>query len=156
MGSLPILLGYLAIKACAYAGWCYVGLRAFRPEGKPRLAAVLGLGILRLLLGLVFGIGIFFASAFAYAGLSEGSGAALSATATAVLTYLATYVPVRWIEWALIELILTPAARSPGGFLLGSSSRSRLWRLGAISVSCLADVPMILALGGLPLGRFMC
>ena len=72
-----------------------------------------------------------------------------------MLAYLAVYVPVRWFEWALIELFLSSAARTLGGFVL-SSGRTRPWRIGGILVSCLADVPVMLALGGLPMGRFMC
>ena len=33
----------------------------------------------------------------------------------------------------------------------------RLWRLGGIAISCLADIPLIASLGGVvPVGRFLC
>jgi hypothetical protein len=40
--------------------------------------------------------------------------------------------------------------------LLGGSASARGWRGGGVLVSCGADVPIILLLEGLPLGRFMC
>jgi len=152
--SLLILIAYVLVKALAYAGWCWIGVRAFAPGSRsPRLRALL-LGVVRLLLGLGFGVGIFFASVALFSGLHEIH--ALDPTVSAVLTYGAIYVPVRWIEWALIEALLNAPSRSPAGFLLGPSGRARGWRLGGIAVSCLADVPLFLAVGGLPIGRFMC
>jgi hypothetical protein len=72
------------------------------------------------------------------------------------IAYLAVYVPVRWIEWGLIALIVTPDARHFGAFWLGANRRDRLWRLCGIAASCCADVPVLVAVGGLPVGRFMC
>jgi hypothetical protein len=72
------------------------------------------------------------------------------------IAYLAVYVPIRWLEWSVIAFFLTPGARTFGGFLLGSTARDRGWRLGGIALSCAADIPVILSVGGLPLGRFMC
>ena len=155
LDSPPFLLAYLALKAAAYAGWCALGLRLLRPGVSRRALAALALGLLRLVIGLSFAVGIFLASTLLVAGLHEAAGEPLSPSATVVLTYLAVYVPVRWVEWALIELVLTSEARTLRGFLL-SSRRARPWRLGGILVSCLADVPVMLALGGLPMGRFMC
>jgi hypothetical protein len=67
------------------------------------------------------------------------------------------YVPVRWVEWGIIEaLLLSPAARGARGFLLGGGGAARRWRLGGAALSCLADVPLMLASGGLPVGRLMC
>jgi hypothetical protein len=70
--------------------------------------------------------------------------------------YISVYVPVRWVEWAVISLFVFKSSRSFAGFLFGGDSTDRLWRLGGIAISCIADIPMILFLGGLPLGRFLC
>jgi hypothetical protein len=155
LDSFRFLLLYLALKALAYTGWCAVGLGVLRPSVRRRTLAAVGLGVLRLAIGLLFATGIFLASTLLVASLNEATGRVLSPSATVVLAYLAVYVPVRWIEWALIEALLTDDARTPGGFFL-SSARARPWRLGGILVSCLADVPVMLVLGGLPMGRFMC
>jgi hypothetical protein len=76
------------------------------------------------------------------------------------LTYFAIYIPVRWIEWAIVAFALTAPPRPRDNFLLGSGRSSRLWRLGGIVVSHLADIPLILMAGGvtgiLPVGRFLC
>jgi len=65
------------------------------------------------------------------------------------------YVPVRWIEWGIMSLFLV----SPGGsrFFLGQGRADRFWRIGGIGISCLADIPLIISLGGvIPTGRFLC
>jgi len=155
MDASPLILGaYLLGKALAYVGWCRLGLRWLAPEARRPGLRALGLGLLRMAMGALFGVGIFLASAAVYSAL--GAGIQATRGSSMVLTYLSTYVPVRWIEWGLIELLLHRRARSPGGFLLGGGARARGWRLGGIALSCLADVPMILSIGGLPLGRFMC
>jgi len=46
--------------------------------------------------------------------------------------------------------------RTAHSFLVGDTATSRLWRLGGIVISCLADIPMIISVGGLPLGRLVC
>jgi len=145
---------YFLIKGAAYCGWCGLGVRRFRPERTAWIGPALGLGLLRLLMGLGFGVLIFFAGLYLYAGLGETG--ALGVTTAMTLTYLAVYVPVRWIEWGIIEALLAPPARTLSGFLLGSSGTGRSWRLGGIAISCLADLPLILSAGGLPVGRFMC
>jgi hypothetical protein len=73
-----------------------------------------------------------------------------------VVTYLSVHVPVRWFEWAVFDLVIDSLARSVQGFLFGHTSRNRAWRLGGIAISCLADIPVISDVGGLPIGRFMC
>jgi hypothetical protein len=66
-------------------------------------------------------------------------------------------VPVRWVEWGIFEVALQPSARAWDVFTLSADPRVRRWRLGGIVISCLADVPVMIALGGvLPVGRFLC
>ena len=149
-----ILALYLALKGAAYVWWCARGVRRFRPERAGSRALALGLGGARLALGAVFGVAIFLLGALVYERLSES--AALDATAVTVLTYLAVYVPVRWIEWAIIEAALMPRSRGLAGFVLGPDAGARVWRLGGALISCLADMPLMFAVGGLPVGRFMC
>jgi hypothetical protein len=151
MGDVPLAL-YLTLKVAAYVLWCFLGAWVvFRGASTPGRAAVHGfvLGTLRLGLGLSLGIVIWFASTMAYASVGD-------VPARTSIAYLSVYVPIRWLEWAVIAFFLTPGARTFRGFVLGSSPRDRLWRLGGIALSCAADIPMILAVGGLPLGRFMC
>jgi hypothetical protein len=151
--SLPILALYVALKAAAYCFWCVRGVRLFRPERAAPVGLGVALGGLRLVLGLGFGLGIFLAGAAVFAGLATVTW--LERGVAMVLTYLAVYVPVRWLEWAIIETILV-RGRGLGAFLLSSSGRGVRWRLVGIAISCLADVPLMLAAGGVPVGRFMC
>jgi hypothetical protein len=152
--SVLIAVAYLVFKSAAYCAWCWVGVRAFRPERTSRLGLAIALGLFRLLLGLGFGVGIFLAGGMLFESLASreslGSGAAM------VLTYLAVYVPVRWIEWGILEAILFQGGRDFTTFLGGSGARGVRWRLGGIAISCLADVPWMLAVGGIPVGRFLC
>ena len=150
--SLWIAGAYALIKVLAYSAWCALGIRWLAPTRK-RIEALL-FGSVRFLFGLGFGIGIYLAAQVLFAGLNEYGIA--SVRLASVLVYAAVYVPVRWIEWGLIELMLARPRPGLGGFLAGASARARGWRLGGIAISCLADVPIMLAVGGLPLGRFMC
>jgi hypothetical protein len=54
------------------------------------------------------------------------------------------------------RVVIDPRARTVRGFLLGETAWNRVWRLGGIVISCLADIPVIVDTGGLPVGRFMC
>jgi hypothetical protein len=144
---------YLLIKLIAYCVWCYIGLRLFRPEQTQFIAGALRFGLIRLLMGLFFGVVIFFA-AFTWANVL-GRGMSQD-----VITYFGAYVPVRWIEWTIMAILLNPSVRRTPNALhwfIGNEKRDRLWRIGGIAISCVADIPFVVALGGVvPTGRFLC
>jgi hypothetical protein len=139
---------YIGVKLAAYSLWCFLGLAKLRSGSDGSAARALMLGFVRLLLGLFFGVVIWFASSVLLSKLGYG-------LPQNVLTYLLVYVPVRWLEWSIITVILKPGSVSQ--FFLGSAKPDRLWRLGGIGISCLADIPLIISLGGvIPTGRFLC
>lgn len=141
---------YFGLKFFAYTGWCYLGLHTFRADLQPRLARSLAYGFLRLFLGLFFGVLIFLASMSLISAI--GSGMPQN-----VITYLLVYVPVRWVEWSIISILIVPGSFSLLDWAVGSESKDRLWRLGGIVISCMADIPLIVSLGGVvPVGRFLC
>jgi hypothetical protein len=143
-------LVYFGIKFVAYSLWCLLGLRLYQPSRASRITMAIGLGALRSFLGLGFGLVIWLVGSMVYGALSH-------LPAPSVLTYLLVYVPVRWLEWSIMLVIVCPSCRSAGGFFLGLAKADRLWRVGGIVLSCLSDIPMIVSLGGiLPVGRFMC
>ncbi|SRR6266487_293361 len=143
-------IAYIALKYLAYAAWCFVGLSLLSAISSVRLSRALGFGLLRLLLGFMFGLIIYLVGSIVYSAL-------IDAPATGLLTYLAVYVPVRWVEWSILGILIAPSARTFGAFWTGSNDRDRLWRLGGVLISCVADIPMIIAFGGiLPVGRFLC
>lgn len=136
---------YFATKLAAYVLWLFVGLRLLRPVEASFLRA-LALGTLRLLMGFGFGLVIWLGGSLVYEKVGSS-----------VVAYLSVYVPVRWIEWGIFEVALDRQSRSLKGFLLSSSTRGVGWRVGGIVISCLADIPVIVSLGGnLAVGRFMC
>jgi len=141
---------YFGLKFLAYTGWCYFGLYKFRPGLQRRIGRSLAYGFLRLFLGLFFGVLIFLVSAALISALGSG----LSQN---VVTYLLVYVPVRWIEWAIMSVLIVPNSFSFLEWAVGTDSKDRLWRLGGIAISCLADIPLIASLGCvIPVGRFLC
>jgi hypothetical protein len=74
-----------------------------------------------------------------------------------ILTYVLVYVPVRWIEWSIMAALIVPGSFPFVRRISGTSPRDRNWRLGGIAISCLADIPLIVSLGGvIPTGRFLC
>jgi len=139
----PLL--YALIKAVAYIAWCGQGARLHGHTDRIVLRAFL-YGFLRLAMGAFLGLFLIF-------WLVNVLSTALP---NHVLLYLAVYVPVRWLEWSLMAVIMDLEHRTLRNFLVGNTSNSRLWRLGGIAISCVADIPMIISIGGLPLGRFMC
>jgi len=149
MGALDSPL-YFVIKLLAYCIWCFIGLRLFQPGAKLMPARAIGWGLLRLFMGFFFGILIYFVSS----ALITHIGAGLPENA---ITYLAVYVPVRWIEWSIMSAILNRDSKANSPWFFGWNGRDRYWRLGGIAISCLADIPLIYSLGGIiPTGRFMC
>jgi hypothetical protein len=141
---------YILIKLAAYSLWCYLGLRLFRPKQVEIVWGALTFGMVRLMLGIFFGLIIFFLAEM----WSHLLGTGLPQN---VLTYLGAYVPVRWIEWTIMALLLNSELRHKPGWFAGIETRDRLWRLGGIVISCMADIPFIQSFGGLiPTGRFLC
>jgi|SRR5690348_10991271 hypothetical protein len=141
---------YFGVKFVAYALWCLFGLRLFQPSQRSPVAMAIGLGALRSVMGLGFGLGIWLIGSLVYSALSH-------LPAPSILTYMLVYIPVRWLEWSIMLVIVCLPSRSVSGFFVGLAKGDRLWRVGGILLSCLSDIPMIISLGGiLPVGRFMC
>ena len=141
---------YFGVKFAAYSFWCYIALSRLARDGKSAFPRALAFGLLRLFMGLFFGVLIWLLSSSLISVLGYG-------LPQNVLTYLLVYVPVRWIEWSIMAIILLPNSFSFSRFILGTSLNDRLWRLGGIAISCLADIPLIMDLGGvIPTGRFLC
>ena len=123
---------YLLIKLTAYGLWCYLGLRLFRPQQTQPILEALRFGVIRLFLGLFFGLVIFFLAAFW--GHTFGTGLPQN-----ILTYLGAYVPVRGIEWTILVALLTPgcSARRVGSSAIAmatasggsAGSSSPVWRI---------------------------
>ena len=145
-----IALLYPGLKFLAYGIWCYLGLRMYRPEYSDVLTRWLVYGFVRLLMGLFFGVIIFLGSRFTLDLI--GTGLPQNAAA-----YALVYIPVRWVEWSIMAAWIIPDSFSFADWIHGSSPRDRLWRLGGIAISCLADIPLIISFGGvIPTGRFLC
>lgn len=92
-------------------------------------------------MGIVFGIVIWFVGA-------EVAGRLWDTPHSDLIIYLLVYVPVRWVEWTLLDWLMARKSATAIGYG---------WRLGGIAISCLADIPIIAFAGWrLPLGRFFC
>jgi hypothetical protein len=146
MDSDSIYPIYVLLKYLAYAGWSALGLWQFRHA--VRLSSAAGFGLLRLLIGVGFGISI-----FAFAAPLH-----LDVPSNPIPLYLAVYAPVRWVEWSLLLWLIS--RREALGFRFGGS-RPQFWIFGGIAVSFLADLPVTLfafqgAKNFLPVGRFLC
>ncbi|MBI4600712.1 MAG: hypothetical protein HY721_02015 [Planctomycetes bacterium] len=144
-GPAPLLL-YLIVKYAAYAGWCSLGVRLVRRDVGAWAAAGMGWGLARLFMGFLFGIVILELVDVVYRAQPRPSSFGL---------YLSVYVPVRILEWGIMVSLL---ARFPSRAPLGRSQALRVvpWILGGVIISCLADVPVFIALMGFPVGRFWC
>ena len=141
---------YFGGKFLAYSAWCYFGLRIFQAQVSRPFGRAIGYGVVRLLLGFFFGILIYFLSSAVITAVAPGLPENL-------IAYLAVYVPVRWIEWTIMAFLILPGPQSGSQWIAGIGRTDRLWRLGGIAISCVADIPLIASLGGvIPVGRLLC
>jgi len=143
--ELAGFLLYAAVKLAAYCAWCGLGARLHgHRDGLVWRGLVFG--VARFGMGAMFGL-------IAIVALLNLLNVVVRDT---VQLYLLVYVPVRWIEWSLMVPLLDRQGASLRGLVVGRTPASATWRLGGIVISCLADIPMMIGAGGLPIGRFMC
>ena len=96
---------YFGLKFAAYTAWCYLGLHKFRPQSKPPIAGAVAYGFLRLFLGFFFGVLIWLLSSSLMSQLGYGFS-------QNVVTYVLVYVPVRWVEWTIMAMIIVPGSHA--------------------------------------------
>ena len=144
--AVPVL--YIILKYAAYVGWCYLGLKKLGSPSDDCESVAFRLGFYRLLIGMVFGgvigIGVFVAAS----ALTHGGGTAFA--------YLCIYIPVRWVEWTIMSVMIVRESYYPKRWIIGLTEGDSLWRLGGIGVSFLADAPILMATGGFHVGRILC
>jgi len=144
---------YLGGKFLAYSGWLYFGLSRFEGR-KPGPGRAVAFGLLRLLMGFFFGVLIYLGSSWVVTHLSSSLGFGMLRD---VVAYLSVYVPVRWVEWSIMAALIAPYPVGLAQLAFGADPGDRGWRAGGILLSCLADIPLIVSLGGvIPTGRFLC
>jgi hypothetical protein len=140
---------YVSLKYASYAAWCYLGLRLVRAAGSNLIRPALGFGFVRLLIGVGFGLAIFFVGGMMH----------LNVPANPWAYYFGVYAPVRWVEWSILAALLV-RGNSFARFLVGGGSGViRWWQLGGVVVSHFADLPLVISSHGvtdmLPVGRFL-
>jgi hypothetical protein len=146
---IAVLILYLVPKYVAYAAWCYLGLKKFRPQGEDQQNNAYLYGFYRLLIGFVFGALVFLALAI----LAHGTDT--SATST-TLDDLGIYFPVRWVEWTIMSVLIIPGSNATLRWLSGRDQRDRLWRPGGIGISFLADLSLLFLTSRIQVGRVLC
>ena len=119
-----MILVYAVAKFLAYSAWCHVGLRSVQPSAAG-VAPSIRLGAARWLIGLFFGIGVFFA---------VGSIDAEAATRM----YFLVYSPIRAVEWGVMAFVL--ARRVSQASLSIPVLRLSVWCVGGMLVSFLTDL----------------
>jgi len=111
-------LFYIAVKLISYIAWCWVALRLWEASSTSLIRAA-GFGILRLAIGVAFGLAIFFAVP--------------TQPENVMWKYVAIYAPVRMVEWFIMALIIGRTSDNE------TPLNSILWCLGGIVVSFAAD-----------------
>jgi hypothetical protein len=145
MDLLILYAVYFLLKCLAYVGWTHYGLRALHNQSS--ILAAISYGFARVGLGILFGVGIFFLTGAFH----------LTAPAHPWLLYVLIYVPVRYLEWSIMAVLLGVKSGQEGR--IGNAATQR-WIVEGIAVSHFADLPMILLYAAqgslLPTGRFLC
>jgi len=127
---------YVLVKLTCYTLWCWIGLRLWR-QGSATAIRSLGMGFLRLMIGVSFGVAIFFAVPTDRSNL--------------LWKYIEIYAPVRMLEWFIVVLIIRRAWNKV------VSPSSLLWCVGGIVVSFAADLASPEGLAGhFCVGRCLC
>ena len=127
---------YVLVKLLGYAAWCWLGLRVWRPEAAT-LWPSLGFGVLRLIIGVVAGVSIFFLVRVERSDLLG--------------KYIEIYAPVRLLEWFVLWSILRRTSGRAG------VAKALCWCLGGIVVSFAADFASPEGLAGhFCVGRCLC
>ena len=111
-------LFYIAVKLISYIAWCWVALRLWEASSTSLIRAA-GFGILRLAIGVAFGLAIFFAVP--------------TQPENVMWKYVAIYAPVRMVEWFIMALSIGRTSDHQ------TTLNSILWCLGGIVVSFAAD-----------------
>jgi hypothetical protein len=124
---------YVILKYAAYSGWCYCGLP--KPRNQSAVRSALTFGLVRLGIGIVFGISIFLLVGLLHLGVWTHSW----------LLYVLVYAPVRYVEWSILAGLL--------GYRITDAASQR-WIVGGIFVSYFADIPIILFSYGVEKGFF--
>jgi hypothetical protein len=109
---------YVAVKLIVYIAWCWIGLRLWQVHAAS-FAKATGFGLVRLAIGVVFGIAIFFVVRTGPQDL--------------LWKYIVIYVPVRMVEWFILARII---ARRSG---TQTTFNTIMWCLGGIVASFIAD-----------------
>jgi hypothetical protein len=129
---------YVAAKLATYSAWSWVGLRLLEPRAA-NLRRAIGYGVVRLAIGIGFGILVF----IFYPTDNEKLFA----------KYLAIYIPIRFVEWGLLAMLILRIQ----GVQQRRWGRILAWIAGGILASFAADLlsPEGLA-GHFCVGRCLC
>jgi hypothetical protein len=129
---------YVAAKLATYSAWSWVGLRLLEPRAA-NLRRAIGYGVVRLAIGIGFGILVF----IFYPTDNEKLFA----------KYLAIYIPIRFVEWGLLAMLILHIQ----GVQQRRWGRILAWIAGGILASFAADLlsPEGLA-GHFCVGRCLC
>lgn len=120
-------LVYLTLKWLAESSVCY--LRLCRLESRSGLRRALQFGAIRLLLGR--GVMLLLWDTSLHEISEPVLGAAL--------------VPVLWIEWSIMDLVLAGGRPKAIRLLFAERAEGNLWRLAGVAVSALVNLGAVIA-----------
>jgi len=127
---------YVVVKLACYTAWSCLGLRILQP-GMPTFWRAAEYGALRLGIGIVAGVSIFFLVTVHPEEL--------------LWKYIEVYTPVRMLEWLILALIMRRKSAS------ALSIHTLLWCAGGILVSFASDFASPEGLKGhFCVGRCLC
>ena len=150
------LVSYIALKFAVCIVWCGLGVYLFRPDSPAKLRQAFGFGFSAIILGVGLGAGIYYLA-------STGNLRTEIEGVSHRDIYFRIYVPARWILWSIMGYLMQQSAMSllvgpnvlystgPASFFRTPSSRlpGIIWKLGGIAISIAADLPLMMASGGI-------
>lgn len=127
-----VTTAYLSIKYIAYTIWIFLAAKFFQPQDK---FSAMTWGAFRLLLGIILGYLIL--SLIRLLGFRN----VYSFGTMLPIAYFAILVPVRWVEWWIMEKLI--ASKTEGVLFIPKTVAHLKWRIGGIVISFLADAPAL-------------
>jgi hypothetical protein len=127
---------YILVQLAAYALWCTLGVRLFDRDNPRTIAVGIMWGTFRMLMGMVAGLVVYFATRHTMPFHAR----------IAIATFLAIYLPLRIIEWLAMDALVRRGARF--------TWRNAVWIAGGVAVSFACDLLLRSTFHGMvPVGR---
>lgn len=130
---------YCIVKLFFYTVWCYYYNRQFQLLISKKWLIIYA--AIRVVIGIILGffISILLNALAIYFEATKDITLFCAFGGGCLKSYILIFIPMRWFEWGLMEVIMNPAKRNISTFLFAMESKSVKVRIVGIALSFVAD-----------------